>query len=103
MRKKSPKLIIASVNGNFGLFSIISLSAMWFSQIEKQFIICYFNDNNYTPGTIDPGDVCMLDEKNDNMWIVRSLSCLSILSVTFFEYMAICPYFLRSLRIKKMF
>ena len=103
MRKKSPKLIIASVNGNFGLFTVISLSALWFTAIERKQIDCYFNDDSWHPSTFESGDKCMAAVCSSRKTYIHLEFALSILSVTYFEYCAIIPYVLRSLRIKKMF
>ena len=106
MRKKSPILIIASVNGNFAVFVFISLSASYFDYIKDQQKDCYFGPvPYYTPDNVKYGDECMIKELSKEKFEMLSklMYWISILCVSFFEYLALMPYLLRSLRIKKMF
>lgn len=103
LKKKSPKLIILGVIGNFLCLANLAAVAVFFQMVMLAQAECYFNRNHYSQDHA-LGDACMAE------WFARApvqaMRIVELINRTMFfsvsTQLATWPYLLRSWRISKM-
>ena len=101
LRKISPSLMIVSVVGNFLCIVNICFCNFFFEmfQVRQNDCIKTFSEESQ----IDTQKLCIKCFLESNSWFVILMDINGGMLISFSELMAILPYFIRSLRIKKMF
>ena len=96
-------MIILSVIGNFIVIFNVTWVSIFFEDVRYQQGICYFLKGQYTPANVDAGHACFkkwIDEHGlYRQWCRANAICLC----NFASILAVIPYVVRSIRIKKMF
>ena len=101
--KKSPKLMICSVIGNFLVILNIQLCNIYFEEVRKQEDKCYFETGFWHPDDHERGDQCMKVWFNENILFYYLSEVNGLMLSSFSEFLAFLPYLLRSLRMQLMF
>lgn len=105
LKKKSPRLVLASVIGHFLVFFNITIMGSYFELVWEKQSSCYFANNHYQPSTVAEGDQCFKTwYQNLQIRSFQSYSQLNAFAIQMIsENLALFPYLLRSLRIQKIF
>ena len=104
LKKRSPKLIIVGVAGNFLCIANVMMISIFFHWYKVQEEYCYFNSGQYVED-VAQGNACMQSWYESPS--IQAFSWLEWLSRHIYfsitAQLSILPYVLRSLRIRHMF
>ena len=105
LKRMSPNLTIASLIGQYLVILNIIGCVQYFQLVKWNMSRCYFESGHYTSQNYEKGDECIKEWINEThvkffQWLMYVNSCcLQPIS----ENLAIIPYLMRSIRIRKMF